>query len=54
MSQFLLLAAILVAVAAVRIVLNRRYRSLKHIRGPDPPSWVFGMLALFTFDIPLC
>ncbi|RPD64885.1 cytochrome P450 [Lentinus tigrinus ALCF2SS1-7] len=52
----LLLASVLIVVELVR---RSRYRSLKHIRGPPVPSWVFGHEYMLTrqqeageFDFP--
>ncbi|KAM5530700.1 hypothetical protein V8D89_015624 [Ganoderma adspersum] len=40
--QLLILAAFLSITAALAVAFRRRYRSLSYIRGPSPPSWLFG------------
>ncbi|KAI0800953.1 cytochrome P450 [Fomes fomentarius] len=44
----LLLLVIACGVFIAELVRRRRYRSLKHIRGPPVPSWVFGHDFMFT------
>ncbi len=47
----LLLLVIACGVFIAELVQCHRYRSLKHIRGPPVPSWVFGMLPYFACRI---
>ena len=42
MAPPLLSVLVIVSVLLFAKLLHRRYRSLKHIRGPPVPSWVFG------------
>ncbi|RPD81958.1 cytochrome P450 [Lentinus tigrinus ALCF2SS1-7] len=44
----LLLPAIVSVLVVAHAIQRRRYRSLKHIRGPSVPSWAFGHEFAFT------
>ena len=46
--QFLILILLFTLLLAVNFIRRRRYRSLKHVRGPPSPSWVFGTSTFST------
>ena len=50
--QFLILVLLFALLLTVNFIRRRRYRSLKHIRGPPSPSWVFGTSAVNAMTSP--